>query len=32
MIEKRFETRRLEDIHPYENNPRLNDDAVDAVA
>ena len=32
MIEKRFTTMRLEDIHPYENNPRLNDDAVDAVA
>lgn len=32
MIEKRFETWQLGDIHPYENNPRLNDDAVDAVA
>lgn len=28
MVEKRFETWRLEDIHPYENNPRINDDAV----
>lgn len=24
--------RRLAEIHPYENNPRFNDDAVDAVA
>lgn len=24
--------RRLTDIHPYENNPRFNDEAVDAVA
>ena len=32
MIEKRFETWRLEDIHPYENNPRLNDEAVNDVA
>lgn len=24
--------RRLADIHPYENNPRFNDEAVDAVA
>lgn len=23
---------KLEEIHPYENNPRMNDDAVDAVA
>lgn len=32
MVEKRFEKWRLENIHPYENNPRLNDDAVEAVA
>ncbi len=25
-------TLKLEDIHPYENNPRRNDDAVNAVA
>ena len=24
--------RRLAEIHPYENNPRFNDEAVDAVA
>ncbi|WP_049946283.1 ParB N-terminal domain-containing protein [Butyrivibrio sp. WCD2001] len=24
--------RKLKDIHPYENNPRINDDAVDDVA
>ena len=23
---------KLNDLHPYENNPRLNDDAVEAVA
>lgn len=28
MVTKRFETRQLSDIHPYENNPRRNDDAV----
>ena len=28
----RFETIRLTDIHPYGNNPRRNDDAVNAVA
>ncbi|MDY4798992.1 MAG: ParB N-terminal domain-containing protein [Bullifex sp.] len=28
----RFETIRLADIHPYGNNPRRNDDAVNAVA
>lgn len=27
----RITQRRLEDIHPYENNPRINDDAVAAV-
>lgn len=25
-------TRTLKDIHPYENNPRINDKAADAVA
>lgn len=24
--------KRLQDLHPYENNPRMNDNAVDAVA
>lgn len=28
----RVELRPIQDIRPYENNPRLNDDAVDAVA
>jgi DNA modification methylase len=28
----KIELRKLSDIKPYENNPRLNDDAVDAVA
>jgi DNA modification methylase len=28
----RIELRKLSEIKPYENNPRLNDDAVDAVA
>ena len=28
MVKKRFETRRLADIHPYEKNPRRNDEAV----
>ena len=28
----KIELRNLSDIHPYANNPRLNDDAVDAVA
>jgi DNA modification methylase len=28
----KIELRNLSDIKPYENNPRLNDDAVDAVA
>lgn len=28
----KLETMRLSDIHPYENNPRKNDDAVNAVA
>lgn len=28
----KLETLKLEDIHPYENNPRKNDDAVNAVA
>jgi ParB-like chromosome segregation protein Spo0J len=28
----KIELRKLADIRPYENNPRLNDDAVDAVA
>jgi DNA modification methylase len=28
----RVELRPIKDIRPYENNPRLNDDAVDAVA
>src|SRR5436305_12974577 len=27
-----IELRKLSEIHPYENNPRLNDAAVDAVA
>jgi ParB-like chromosome segregation protein Spo0J len=27
-----IESRKLSDIHPYENNPRINDQAVDAVA
>ena len=27
-----IETMKLSDIHPYANNPRKNDDAVDAVA
>lgn len=27
-----LETMKLSDIHPYENNPRKNDDAVNAVA
>jgi ParB-like chromosome segregation protein Spo0J len=26
------ELRGIETVHPYEKNPRLNDDAVDAVA
>ena len=28
----RIENRNLGDIRPYDNNPRLNDQAVDAVA
>jgi len=28
----KIELRKLADIRPYENNPRINDDAVDAVA
>lgn len=28
----RLETLKLKDIHPYEKNPRMNDNAVDAVA
>ena len=28
----KLKTVRLEDIRPYENNPRRNDGAVDAVA
>lgn len=28
MIEKSFEVRKIEDLIPYENNPRINDDAV----
>ena len=28
----RVEPRKTEGIHPHEKNPRLNDDAVDAVA
>ena len=28
----RVELRPITEIRPYENNPRLNDDAVDAVA
>ena len=28
----KIELRKLTDIRPYENNPRINDDAVDAVA
>lgn len=31
-VQKEFVTLRLEDIKPYENNPRINDDAVDDVA
>lgn len=31
MIQKSFEVWSLDKIHPYENNPRINDDAVDAV-
>ena len=27
----RITQRKLEDIHPYEKNPRINDDAVEAV-
>ena len=28
----KIESRLLSEIHPYENNPRINDTAVDAVA
>ena len=28
----RLETLKLKDIHPYEKNPRMNDNAVDEVA
>ena len=28
----KIELRKLSDIKPYEKNPRINDDAVDAVA
>ena len=32
MNEMNIEMRGIDEIRPYENNPRLNDDAVDAVA
>jgi len=28
----KIELRKIADVHPYPNNPRINDDAVDAVA
>ena len=28
MVNKKFETWKLADIHPYKNNPRINDEAV----
>ena len=28
----KIEHRKLDEIRPYENNPRINDQAVDAVA
>jgi hypothetical protein len=31
MINKQFKTMRIKDLIPYENNPRINDDAVDDV-
>src|SRR5690349_3135926 len=31
MHRMKVELRRLSDVQPYENNPRLNDDAVEAV-
>ena len=31
MVKKEFVRLDLADIHPYENNPRINDDAVDDV-
>ena len=31
MIKKRFETRALDSLIPYENNPRFNDEAVEDV-
>ena len=30
-MQKEFVTLKLSDIHPYQNNPRINDDAVDDV-